>query len=813
MVRENKYGVFVNLILVILLSLSVCQTLYTSLFMTYRWNINIFLYVVPLTFVFYLALKNKVTCIVSGIILFLLAGIAFILIYTSNNFNSYSIWLIDTMQGYLSEPNMQYQAITLFFMTFIVTLIIYIFAIKLYNIYLVSFITFSLFFGQAYANIFVSKPAFVLFLFSFLLYYFFCILKRRTEVQSYDPGNRLKYLLYIIPVCITILIVSSNFPIGNKRISWSWLDHKLDNAIESFSEKNTSTFDFFSLGATGFGSNDILGGNISPDKTHVMDVKSEYYNLYLKASSKAYYNGHGWYDNDPVYNPVYNPENIYGNSVPALNNINMDANQFEAGTMISSSTAKNDLYKSSKIEVKFKNIKTKSLFIPAKTFQITPKKQLGLFIDNSGMISAEKAQSSNFEYIINYDYMFLNSDKFKNSIRKSYKGYLMDNLSVYEKSQYKLLFNIDIDNLSDENKNVIANVNLFNNLQDQLLDIYTKYASLPSTVTKRVRDLAENITMSKDNNYDKAKAIETYLATNYPYTLMPGKPPLKKDFVDYFLFEGKKGYCTYYATAMTVLLRCVGIPARYVEGYILPPDNRNGVFKVTNQQAHAWVEAYFEGFGWIPFEPTSPFVAAMYQDNHIRPVIASNMTGQYYDEYRRMMEKYQREGKYHSLDLSDNLSVGGNKDSDTSRVAFIIAISFISLILLALLSIVLFNRIRFYYLLGKIRKQKPNDAVLTGYKYIIKLFRIQNVAISPGETPSQFGTRVEKLMDFKGYSFNKYDFNIITEYYVRARYSRDSLPDKSKQDVIDFIETLLKFTSEKVSRIKFSFYKYFLGKV
>ncbi len=654
---------------------------------------------------------------------------------------------------------------------------------------------------------FVSKPAFVLFLFSFLLYYFFYILKVRTEGKSYDPGNRLKYLLYIIPVCIAVLILSFNFPIGNKRISWPWLDSKLDKAIESFSHKNTSSFDFFSLNATGFGDNDILGGNISPDKTHVMDVKSEYYNLYLKASSKAYYNGHGWYDDDPTYNPVY------GNAVQSpFSNISVDANQFEAGSLINSSSNKNELYKSSKIEVKFKNLKTKSLFIPAKTYQITPKKLLKLFIDNSGMISAEKTQGSNFEYIVNFDYMFLNSDEFKNSIRQSYKGYLMDNLYTYEKNQFKLLFNIDIDNLSDEDRNVIASVNVFRTLQDQLREIYTKYVSLPSTVTQRVRDLAENITINQSNNYDKAKAIETYLATNYPYTLKPGKPPLSKDFVDYFLFEGKKGYCTYYATAMTVLLRCIGIPARYVEGYILPPDNRNGIFKVTNQQAHAWVEAYFEGFGWIPFEPTSPFVAAMYQDNHIRPVIATNMTGQYYDEYRRMMEKYQRGNNNQTIDLSGNLPAD-NEDSNTIRVAFITAISLISLILLAILIIVSFNRIKFYYLLSKIRKQNPNDAVLTAYSYIIKLFKLQNVTISAGETPFQFGTRVEKIMDFKGYSFNKYDFNIITEYYVKARYSRDTLPDKAKQDMIDFIETVLKLTSEKVNRVKFNFYKYFLGKV
>ena len=57
---------------------------------------------------------------------------------------------------------------------------------------------------------------------------------------------------------------------------------------------------------------------------------------------------------------------------------------------------------------------------------------------------------------------------------------------------------------------------------------------------------------------------------------------------------------------MTVLLRSIGIPARYVEGYMLPPEPiKDNTYEVTNENAHAWVEVYFEGLGWIPFEPTS----------------------------------------------------------------------------------------------------------------------------------------------------------------------------------------------------------------
>ncbi|MGI6669306.1 MAG: transglutaminase-like domain-containing protein [Acetivibrionales bacterium] len=139
---------------------------------------------------------------------------------------------------------------------------------------------------------------------------------------------------------------------------------------------------------------------------------------------------------------------------------------------------------------------------------------------------------------------------------------------------------------------------------------------MPENLPQRVKDLSLSLTSSKENNYDKAKAIEQYLASNYPYNLDVRSTPRNRDFVDYFLFDLKEGYCSYYASAMAILARCAGLPARYVEGYMLPPepleDDRTA-FIITNMQAHAWVEIYFEGYGWLPFEPTSPFRSRFYE--------------------------------------------------------------------------------------------------------------------------------------------------------------------------------------------------------
>lgn len=93
---------------------------------------------------------------------------------------------------------------------------------------------------------------------------------------------------------------------------------------------------------------------------------------------------------------------------------------------------------------------------------------------------------------------------------------------------------------------------------------------LSENTPERVINLAKAITADCSNDYEKVIAIEEYLKNNYEYTLSPSRVPEGKDFVDWFLFEDKRGYCTYYATSMAVMLRSVGIPARYVEGFVMP---------------------------------------------------------------------------------------------------------------------------------------------------------------------------------------------------------------------------------------------------
>uniref|UniRef100_UPI001FE7CB42 transglutaminase-like domain-containing protein n=1 Tax=Paenibacillus kobensis TaxID=59841 RepID=UPI001FE7CB42 len=193
------------------------------------------------------------------------------------------------------------------------------------------------------------------------------------------------------------------------------------------------------------------------------------------------------------------------------------------------------------------------------------------------------------------------------------------------------------------------------------VSIREQYTKLPESLPSRVAEMAAQIIadqaggQDKPDRYAKVKAIESFLKTHYTYTLDgASEPPAGADFVDDFLFEQRQGYCVHFSTAMVVMLRTQGIPARWVKGFapgeLAVNQDGSGVssedgsvttaswpqgssaeaaaasgvaaasaqdaakgtktYVVRGSDAHAWVEVYFPGTGWVPFEPTPGFAGA-----------------------------------------------------------------------------------------------------------------------------------------------------------------------------------------------------------
>jgi len=150
---------------------------------------------------------------------------------------------------------------------------------------------------------------------------------------------------------------------------------------------------------------------------------------------------------------------------------------------------------------------------------------------------------------------------------------------------------------------------------------------VPTELPARVQALARSITASQTNDYDRVKALKTYLTSGeFKYTNEPDlSRKISGDFVDSFLFEMKEGYCDYFSTSLVVMTRSLGIPARWVKGYTTGAkagprsdqmssyamqeemQREEGTYYVSNADAHSWAEVYIDGFGWVPFEATPGF--------------------------------------------------------------------------------------------------------------------------------------------------------------------------------------------------------------
>jgi transglutaminase-like putative cysteine protease len=148
-------------------------------------------------------------------------------------------------------------------------------------------------------------------------------------------------------------------------------------------------------------------------------------------------------------------------------------------------------------------------------------------------------------------------------------------------------------------------------LTDQELEIYTEYGG-----NERIRQLAEQITQPSEGSHRLSQVLHVhdYLKNNYYYSLSPGMAA-DGDQLSHFLYTSKKGYCSYFAFAMALLCRSLGIPARVAVGFYVNPEMEVlNFYEVRAYQAHAWVEVYFDEYGWIEFDPSSEVIAPGEED-------------------------------------------------------------------------------------------------------------------------------------------------------------------------------------------------------
>lgn len=286
------------------------------------------------------------------------------------------------------------------------------------------------------------------------------------------------------------------------------------------------------------------------------------------------------------------------------------------------------------------------------------------------------------------------------------------------------------------------------------------YLQLPP-LDPRVGQLAQKITSGAKNEYDQAASIQHYLIGHYAYTLDLSGPPTK-DPLAHFLFERRAGNCEYFASAMTVMLRTLGIPSRYVTGFLQGEYNDvGGDYIVRESDAHAWVEVYFPDYGWITFDPTPP-------GNNQRHGLLNSLS-LYWDWFQFAWGEWVINYDFsHQVTLGQNLQKSSRNWGDRAREIYrekeraamskLLALDhrlestkyplpFVLIVLLAML-LALRGRTMIRYALTRLSLRVRRSGDLTAnlaaleYNEMLRLLEKRGWAKSPSQTPLEFAAAV-----------------------------------------------------------------------
>ena len=285
---------------------------------------------------------------------------------------------------------------------------------------------------------------------------------------------------------------------------------------------------------------------------------------------------------------------------------------------------------------------------------------------------------------------------------------------------------------------------------------------------QRVRTLASEITDPFTNPYDKATAIEAYLR-RIPYDLSINAPPAGRDAVDWFLFDKQRGYCDYYASAMTVLCRAVGIPARLAQGYARGEyESSVRGYRVRESDAHSWPEVYFPYCGWIEFEPTmaQPLISRVSPDEEAAdPLLLSLLASITHEEEDKFGPD---EDDLNESDIED-IVLGPQQPKWREQLFLFYAVGLVALVVLLAGGVFLWFR--------RVRSLKPVEII---YARMTDWLSLVGVRPKTYQTPLEFAqVASSKVPPAKG------KFVDIAFMYVKERFSRQPLSEEEEQQIAE----------------------------
>ena len=298
--------------------------------------------------------------------------------------------------------------------------------------------------------------------------------------------------------------------------------------------------------------------------------------------------------------------------------------------------------------------------------------------------------------------------------------------------------------------------------------ISQRHMQLSRDLPERVRILADELTASGETPYDKALRVESFLKS-LTYDLEIEPPPFDADGVDHFLFDQQRGYSEYFASAMAVMLRSVGVPARVAAGYTTGvPLEEPDIYAVTDSNSHAWVEVYFPGYSWISFEPTpgADLPDAMIPGGIVGTSIESRLGARFNFDCLDIFD-LECGVPLEGLPTGDFSLVETTEGSGVAPWVWLAILAGLPALMLAVACWVYWRFIAAPYEPAAIFARMQSLAALSGL-----------ARGSPTRTPYQFGQRLGQLVPEQ-----RERVNFIVESYVLSHYGGRSLSEDQKSQL------------------------------
>lgn len=350
--------------------------------------------------------------------------------------------------------------------------------------------------------------------------------------------------------------------------------------------------------------------------------------------------------------------------------------------------------------------------------------------------------------------------------------------------------------------------------------------------------------MNQDKMFEAIVYVKDYLAKNTSYTLTPGATPEDEDYVEYFLFKNKKGYCMHYASAATVMLRAMGVPARYVEGYVVTQDDfskardlgdsscglyKDGVYEdvvedlvevtVKDTNAHAWVEVYLPGYGWTPIEMTAPYADGSSIEippvnsnpkATLKPTRKPTSSPASTDKAKATVSPSVTASTTNAPTINkDNSWIHGVQkwyDGLSSQMKRAIHIVLIAIVVLAATIVLLFFRrkVLLLYYHRRMQKMSVNEKILYSYRELVRITKAQIPAYETTMPYTEYAERFAGVYPFIDESLAAEYFSIL----LKSRFGTGEMGKHEEHLAMAFYRSFIKQMYEEMSKTKKLYYDY-----